>query len=186
MRPMALALAVIPTLALATEVDVDELASASREAVAQFAPLLKQELVTALEAGGPVNAIQVCSEIAPDIAATVSRDAGLTVARTSLKYRNPDNAPDDWEREVLQDFESRRAAGESAEALEHYELVESGGDRRFRYMKAIPTAELCVRCHGTQLGAEVEAKLEQLYQEDQARGFEVGDIRGAFTVSKGL
>lgn len=186
MRRSIFALAAIPALTLASDVDVEELADASRQAVAQFAPMLKQELMAAMEAGGPVNAIQVCSEVAPEIAAKVSEEAGLQMARTSLKVRNPNNAPDHWEREALLEFESRQAAGEPPASLERYEVVQSGEQRQFRYMKAIPTAELCVRCHGAQLGPEVEARLDELYPDDQATGFAVGDIRGAFTISKDL
>ena len=48
-------------------------------------------------------------------------------------------------------------------------------------MKAIPTAELCLACHGTKIDPVVAAKLTELYPRDQARGYKVGDIRGAFT-----
>lgn len=50
-------------------------------------------------------------------------------------------------------------------------------------MKAIPTAALCVKCHGETIDPEVEAKLKALYPNDQARGFKEGDLRGAFTLS---
>lgn len=50
-------------------------------------------------------------------------------------------------------------------------------------MKAIPTAALCVKCHGESIEAEVEAKLKELYPNDQARGFKEGDLRGAFTLA---
>jgi hypothetical protein len=53
-------------------------------------------------------------------------------------------------------------------------------------MKAIPTAELCVACHGSDLAPEREAQLDRLYPNDQARGFGADDIRGAFTLSKPL
>jgi hypothetical protein len=56
----------------------------------------------------------------------------------------------------------------------------------FRYMKAIPTAELCVACHGAEIPPDVAAKLEELYPQDKARGFQPGDIRGAFTITRAL
>ena len=56
----------------------------------------------------------------------------------------------------------------------------------FRYMKAIPTAELCVVCHGSDIDPYVDARIRELYPDDQARGFKPGDIRGAFTLSKPL
>nr|VFK10650.1 MAG: Protein of unknown function (DUF3365) [Candidatus Kentron sp. LPFa]VFK26753.1 MAG: Protein of unknown function (DUF3365) [Candidatus Kentron sp. LPFa] len=64
--------------------------------------------------------------------------------------------------------------------------MEKDGVRVFRYMKAIPTLEVCILCHGASLSPDVVAKLDELYPEDQARGFKVGDIRGAFSFMQPL
>jgi hypothetical protein len=53
-------------------------------------------------------------------------------------------------------------------------------------MKAIPTAELCLKCHGGDIDAKVAERLDALYPDDQARGYNQGDIRGAFTFRKSL
>ena len=156
----------------------------ARGLVKQFGGGLKGRLVEAMKQGGPVNAIEVCHTDAPAIAQKVSADSGWEVARTSLKVRNPGNAPDPWELQALESFEQRKAAGESLETMEYSETVETDGGKSFRYMKAIPTAAVCVNCHGAELAPEVAAELDRLYPQDQARGFGVGDIRGAFTLSK--
>ena len=65
------------------------------------------------------NAIGMCQIVAPDIAASQSLASGWRVGRTSLKTRNPANAPDEWERMVLEDFERRKAAGEAAKTLDY-------------------------------------------------------------------
>ncbi len=70
--------------------------------------------------------------------------------------------------------------------LERSEVADVGGVPTFRYMKAIPTAEPCLTCHGVNVAEPVKAKLAQLYPQDQATGFKAGDIRGAFTISKPL
>ena len=49
-------------------------------------------------------------------------------------------------------------------------------------MKAIPTQEICLQCHGENLHGEVVEQLANHYPHDQATGFAVGDIRGAFTI----
>ncbi|MDE0059891.1 MAG: DUF3365 domain-containing protein [Defluviicoccus sp.] len=41
---------------------------------------------------------------------------------------------------------------------------------------------MCTVCHGTNIAPEVAAALDALYPDDLARGFEVGDIRGAFSI----
>ena len=91
---------------------------------------------------------------------------------------------EDWEREVLMSFEARKAEGQDPKTLEHYAFVEQDGQQVFRYMKAIPTGEVCVACHGSELSPEVTAALAELYPQDQATGFQPGDIRGAFTITQ--
>jgi hypothetical protein len=108
----------------------------------------------------------------------------MTIARTSLKLRQPDNAPDEWETRQLQSFERRKAAGENPAGIEVGEYVQSGGKTLFRYMKAIPTGEVCLNCHGSALAPEVTAKLKELYPADAATGFKLGDLRGAFTITQ--
>jgi len=63
-------------------------------------------------------------------------------------------------------------------------VVESDGEKRYRFMKAIPTAELCLVCPGETIAPDLAAAIEEAYQDDQARGFSIGDIRGVFTLSK--
>jgi hypothetical protein len=158
----------------------------SRAVVRDFMEQLKGALQQAMQEGGPVKAIAVCNEKAPQIAERMSASSGWDVGRTSLKVRNPSNAPDAWERAVLESFETRKAEGEPAAGLEHYEVVEQDDQKTFRYMKAIPTGDLCLVCHGENLGEPVKARLDALYPQDQARGFKKGDIRGAFTIVQPL
>jgi hypothetical protein len=164
--------------------DVDTRIAESRKVVKEFASTLKTELMQGMQSGGPVNAISVCNHKAPEIAATASAATGWDVGRTSLKVRNPANAPDAWENRILENFESQKAKGADITKLEYAETVNTDGKQYFRYMKAIPTAELCVACHGSQLDPALEAKLDGLYPNDKARGFMPGDIRGAFTISQ--
>ena len=151
-----------------------------------FFEQLKGELEASMKAGGPVNAIQTCQLKAPSIAYEMSTGSGWEVGRTSLKLRNPANSPDAWELEVLNKFEERKAAGEDVQQIAHAEVVEQNGKSEFRFMKAIPTAELCLNCHGSELKPEVAAALDAHYTADMARGYKAGDIRGAFTLSKPL
>jgi len=152
-----------------------------------FASGLKAELQAALNAGGPTNAIRVCKERAPAIAADYSARTGWDVGRTSLRLRNPAaNAPDAWEKQVLLKFEERKSGGEDVETMAFAEVTQADGEKRFRYMQAIPTGALCLVCHGEALVPAVGTALDKAYPKDQARGFSLGDIRGAFTLSKPL
>jgi len=159
---------------------------ASRATVKEFMQTLKQELQGGMQDGGPVNAISVCNLSAPGIANTYSVRNGWDVGRTSLRLRNPANAPDAWERSVLVSFDERKAAGEDPAKMEHHEVVRQDGVKVLRYMKAIPTAKLCLACHGENIDSITRTRLEKLYPDDQALGYKAGDIRGAFSITQPL
>jgi len=159
----------------------------ARKIIKQFFTQLKGELQKAMKEGGPVHAISVCNEKAPKIADDISANSGWYVARTSLKPRAPTNSPLPWEKTVLLDFEAKKAAGIDVKTIDYSDVVEEDGKRVFRYMKAIPTGKICLNCHGgDEVKPEVEKKLHELYPSDKARGFKVGDIRGAFVLKKTL
>ena len=165
--------------------DVAKRTEASREAVKKLSGALGKELASAMEAGGPIKAVEICNVRALAIAAEISKTEGWRVARTSLKTRNAANAPDAWEKAVMERFEARKAAGEDLAKIEHAEIVAEGGKKTFRYMKAISTAEKpCLVCHGGDIKADLAATLDKFYPKDRARGFKAGDIRGAFTISQ--
>ncbi len=172
-------------LAQVTAGDLDQRAEQSRAVIKEFAGALKAELKRAIKKGGPLEAITVCSSVAPAIARHQSIKYGWQVGRTSLKPRNPDNAPDSWEKSVLEKFEARKKAGENPGKMEYFEVVEQNGKKEFRYMKAIPVKKKpCLACHGTNIKPDIAAALDKRYPKDQARGYKAGDIRGAFSITQ--
>ena len=176
----------IATIAFAEEgpEENEALLQASRAATHEFGTSLKEQLTMALEAGGPLLAIDVCNTVADQIAADISRKHGLSIRRTGLRVRNEGNAPDPFERQALERFVKDIAQGKDAERLEHFEIVSKDTGDIFRYIKAIPTAAApCLACHGTDIAADVRARLRELYPNDQATGFKAGELRGAFSVS---
>ncbi len=164
----------------AHQLDQSALAQEAKAHLQPFAAELLNTLKTGLEKG-PVNALSACNLQAPSIAQKASSD-GWQVGRTSLRTRNIDNRPDDWELETLLQFEQRKKAGEDPATLTASAIVQG----EYRFMKAIPTAEMCIACHGSAISTEVQTKLTELYPDDQATGFKVGDLRGAFTLRKVL
>ncbi len=167
----------------------DELLAHSRATSAQLVQQLGAELKQELARGGPAGAIGVCRESAPAIAGRLSRESGARVARVSLKTRNPLlGTPDAWEQAVLAEFDRRAAAGEKPESMESFETVTEPQGRYFRYMKAIPVQPLCLACHGTAetITPEVAQRLDTDYPHDRARGYALGQIRGAVTIKRPL
>ena len=153
----------------------------ARQQTKQLAIQLKKTLKKSMKADGPEAAIKVCNTRAPEIAAELSQ-GDWTVGRTALKIRNGNNAPDAWEAAVMQDFAARLKDGADPKSLE----ASKTEDGTFRYMKAIPTGGVCLACHGEKIAQPIVAKLDELYANDQARGFKQGELRGAFTLSKTL
>lgn len=179
------ALAAAPVAAADTARMVDE----GRQVSAAFMKALAGELQREMKAGGPVQAIGVCKDEAPQIASALSRQHGYKVSRVSLKTRNPVlGTPDAWEQKVLAEFDRKAAAGADPKTLEASEVVEEPTGRYFRYMKAIPVGDVCVACHGPadKVADAVKAKLAEEYPHDRALGYSVGQIRGAFTVKRPL
>ena len=141
--------------------------------------------------GGPVNAINVCSEIAPEIASNISRSTGWMVRRVTTRTRNPLATPDDWELEELRLFEKDLAKGVAAAELETSRIKRERGDREyFRYMKAIvlppPDVAPCMACHGDwdTLDPTIQVILNEQYPHDRATGYRPGELRGAFSVKR--
>ena len=159
----------------------DPLLLESRSLVKTFATRLTGELTKAIEKGGPVLAIGVCKDIAPQIASELSRKSGAKVSRTSTRYRNPANAPEPWQREVLERFAKEMSSADGAQPPEYFER--GSGNEPIRYARAIPAGGMCLLCHGKNVPGEVSKILDAEYPFDQARGYELGDLRGAFSVS---
>jgi len=166
---------------LAADNNKDELKQEAISIVKKFGGTLKPQLQDAVKSGGPAHAISVCSTLAPVIAQNLSNETGWEVNRVSLKARNNKTAiPDAWEKKVLQQFDERQTAGESAEKMAFGEVV----DGKYRFMKAQGVEALCLNCHAAEVSPEVEAALRQYYPQDTARGYTLGQIRGAFSLSR--
>ena len=129
--------------------------AAAKAAIQQLTGALQTELKTAIQAGGPASAIAFCNTRAMPITQNVASEQGLQLSRVSLKNRNPANLPNDWQSAVLNDFEQQKAEGRNIADLAWSETVEIEGGREFRFMKAIPTGDVCLVCHGAQIAPEV-------------------------------
>lgn len=156
----------------------------ARSLIKAFGSDLKSVLKGAMKTEGPIKALEVCNIQAGPIADKNSALSDWTIARTSLKVRNESNAPDEWESRVLEQFEKRKISGEALKTMDYSEVVKDGDKLLYRYMKPIPTAGLCLTCHGANISGDITHKVKSLYPNDQAVNFIVGDIRGAFTLKR--
>lgn len=159
----------------------EALVAEARSLVNSFGGSLKQALQAAIKEGGLVNGIGVCKTAAPEIASNNS-SGGWTISRTSLKVRNPENTPTDWQELQLKAMDKQPVG--NGKPVEVWQVSEASGQPAFQYMSAIPTQKLCLGCHGKSIAPDVKAKLAELYPEDKATGFSEGDLRGAFVVTR--
>ena len=174
---------------LAADEDLRGLAEESRKLASQVQTQIRGELLKELEHSGPVRAINVCKYSAPEIVSSLSRLSGWRVTRVALRPRNRTlGEADAWEQKVLLDFERRVAKGEKAETLEFSEMVAEPAGRSWRYMKAIPMAQVCMACHGpaSQISEGVRAQLASEYPNDKAIEYQLGQVRGAVSLKQSL
>ena len=164
--------------------EIEHRTNASKDIVKEFGMKLKGKLQAAMKAGGPIAAIKVCNEQAPLIAQELSEKSGWDIHRTSLKPRA--TKPDAWEKRMMQAFEKQREKGDEYKRLFVQDIVEANDKPAFRYMQAIETKKVCLVCHGENIAPAISAKIQELYPQDTATGFKLGDIRGAFSVAQPL
>lgn len=188
MKKSMIAGAVLVMFASAAAADEAKLLEEARGIAAKMPPKLLEVLDAEVKKSGHAEAMTVCREKAPQMAKSLSEQTGWAIRRVSLKNRNPKAVPDAWERAVLEDFDRRTAAGEKPSSLDKGEVVSVDGQKMYRYMKALPTQDLCLNCHGTpdRIDPSVQAKLKELYPDDKAIGYGPAEIRGAITIKKPL
>jgi len=134
----------------------------------------KQQLKKALQQGmadGPVAAVNACHLEAPAIGQLFAAD-NLRVGRSSHRLRNPANTPSSWMSEIINGYLS------APEALQP--VVVRLVDGRIGYAEPILTQPQCLTCHGVTIAPAVQARLFELYPDDQATGFDTGELRGIF------
>lgn len=153
----------------------------------RFGAELMGKLQSAMAAGGPVAAIEICQVEAPAIASRLSRETGWQVHRVGTRVRNPHTGqPDAWEQFALAELDRRVRAGEPPGQLVIATTVKEPQGDAHRYMRAIVTGPLCLACHGApeQQSAELRAALDKAYPHDAATGYAPGELRGAFSLRR--
>jgi hypothetical protein len=149
----------------------------AEDGAARLMETLFKELMSALQAGPPEEALGVCGQRAQELTRAIETETGVSVRRTSLKTRNPLNAPDPYERSWLE----QAAASRPTQA--HAEVVDAdGGGYELRYLRPVRVAEMCTPCHGERLAAAVQDAVRGRYPDDRATGYKPGDLRGAVSV----
>lgn len=176
---MILGLLVVPRYTYGEVAAADDQIDQARAKAMALGGALKNTLQSAIQAGGIENGITVCHEVAGALAAQMS-DENWEVGRTSLKVRNQNNNPAPWASSTLEDFARQLSQDPSHIPEATYQDPQTG---QFSYMRAIVMQPLCTACHGDNIKENVSKRIQALYPGDQATGFKVGELRGAFIVT---
>lgn len=147
---------------------------------------LKSVLIKNMQQGGPLQAVNVCSDTAADLTKSYSRDKNVDVKRFSFKNRNDANIPDLLEEKALKSFETLISKGNLTAETASIEKEIIDGKEAVRYIKPILVEAPCLNCHGaeTQISEDVANVLNQKYPNDKAKGYKIGDLRGAISITK--
>jgi hypothetical protein len=118
--------------------------------------------------------------------AAPGKPAITAVRRTSLKVRQPANAPDNADLAALMSIQKELMDGNSPPKLLMQRIEADGtAPAEWRVYRPISVMSACIVCHGPvdSLLPSVKAKLERLYPEDKAVNYSVYDWRGVIRVS---
>ncbi len=160
----------------------DAVLQRGRAAATALNETLGTRMTRSLRDSGPEGAMSVCAWQARALADEVGQKDGVTVKRTSLKLRNPANAPDAYEKELLARLAARAREGDLPD--ESLDERRENGRTVYRYARPLVAGPLCITCHGrpADIPAEVRRMLETRYPEDAATGYGAGDFVGIVSV----
>ncbi len=138
-------------------------------------------LKMALQESGPKGAIEFCNVQAYPLVDSVQDNMDVTIRRTSLKVRNPDNEPGQLEKQILEAYHYNIEQGMDLNAN-----VQGTEDGYLLYTQPIVIENsLCLNCHG-KIGETVSQDtyqlIKELYPADSATGFERGSLRGMWSI----
>ncbi|EKB49343.1 Tll0287-like domain-containing protein [Cecembia lonarensis] len=165
------------------EADVLKKALEWGEEISQSA---QEQLISALQNAisekGIPGAIEFCQVEALPILREVGEKYNVEIRRASNAYRNPEDKPRDYEEMILEAFEYNTENELPTEA--NIQKLEGGEVLLYAKAIKIPNA-LCLNCHGNpgaDISEETLEKLDKLYPEDKARGHQMGDLRGMWSI----
>lgn len=132
---------------------------------------LSGRLIETMGSAGPLAAISVCQTEAPKIAKSVSAEHGLQIGRTGVRLRNAENKPPVWADALI----ASRTDTPTFATLSNGHVAA---------LLPIKLQAQCLMCHGPneQIAPDIKAQLAKYYPNDQATGFQDGELRGWFWV----
>lgn len=142
---------------------------------------LLKNLKGAIDSHGVKGAVSHCNVVALPIMDEVGAQFNVSVRRASLKTRNPVDQPSVAEQLVLDDWMMMHQAGEKPKPF-----AEVLAENQIAYYAPIYVgAPLCLNCHGSvgeEMLPETASIIDSLYPLDNAKGYDLGDFRGMWSI----
>lgn len=172
-----------PPAALAAEVQ-NAAVQRGKAIAAETFSLLSSNLQSAIQSGGVSNALPFCSLAASPLTAGMAAKQGVTLRRVTHKPRNPADKADAVELGILKQFEAALRTANATNPPPPMVTNLTAGTATF-FAPIVLSNELCLKCHGApgkDISGENVAVIQRLYPQDEATGFKLGDLRGAWRI----
>lgn len=142
---------------------------------------LMQNLSEKISKEGVEQAVPFCHANVKAIAKGAAKDRieKFEFGRTSHKVRNAANNPQPWADNYLKEF----AGSKKGEIKKDYILHKLENGKRV-YLEPLYVEAKCLLCHGENVASTVSAKIKELYPNDKATGFKLGEFRGFIWVKE--
>ncbi len=146
----------------------------AKSALKVTAQTFQSALMTAIQEEGVPGAIQYCNTNAMEIVKKLEDSLNISIKRVTNKTRNPADSLTGIEKEIWEayNYDPSQATAQ----------LQKFSDTELIFTQPIMIGSgVCLNCHGG-VGAEVTNEnyelIKTLYPNDQATGYQLGDLRG--------
>lgn len=113
--------------------------------------------------------------VATQVAKKLTQNSNYYVRQVSLRYRNPENRPDDYEAEQLSTFKGK-------EKHETWSIIDTARGKELRYMLAMNAEKSCLECHGSYDTAPAFVQ-KRFPRGHYSYNYQLGEVIGAVSVT---
>lgn len=161
------------------------------DAMKTVMPQMVKTLTGKVKENGYAEAVTFCKDFVPEFGKNQHQVlqqkygeeynvSDFKFRRVTLKPRNPANKPDATEEKILKTWQTEEEKGKPIDTT-----VKKAGEKWYGLAPIRIISNTCLGCHGTAEAADAEAmkKIKELYPQDAATGYELNQLRGAFSVT---
>ncbi|WP_431134606.1 c-type heme family protein [Psychroserpens mesophilus] len=142
--------------------------------------VLGKNLMGTIQKKGTIAALEFCNIKAYPLTDSMAVVHNASIKRVTDKPRNQNNLADSNERDHINTFKEKLAGN-----LEMEPIVTEINEKVHVYYPIV-TNDMCLQCHGKPnqtMNQETLNKINQLYPNDKAIGYNINEIRGIWSIS---